>query len=239
VVATGCLSAIGVFNALQPPRVHEQQIAVRNLPAALQGLRIAVLADIHASPVNDASYVQTIVQRTLATTPDLIVLPGDMVDGDVATSRAHVAPLAALSARYGVWAAPGNHEYYSGYNAWMAEFRRLGLNLLENRMQLLNIKGSKLALSGIGDPVFGRTSPNNADPEVAEGIPPMWMRLPPRPARPAHVSYPAGAPAQVRARQRGQGREPADIGPYPRRADPGHGPLAGGSRQQRFCARRI
>jgi hypothetical protein len=64
VVATGCLSAIGVFNALQPPRVHEQQIAVRNLPAALQGLRIAVLADIHASPVNDASYVQTIVQRT-------------------------------------------------------------------------------------------------------------------------------------------------------------------------------
>lgn len=172
VVATGCLSAIGVFNALQPPRVHEQQIAVQNLPAALQGLRIAVLADIHASPVNDASYVHTIVQRTLATTPDLIVLPGDMVDGDVATSGAHVAPLAALSARYGVWAAPGNHEYYSGYNAWMAEFRRLGLNLLENRMQLLSIKGSKLALSGIGDPVFGRTSPNNADPEVAEGIPP-------------------------------------------------------------------
>ncbi|NIF81936.1 metallophosphoesterase [Comamonas sp. Tr-654] len=171
VVAAG-LSAIGVFNALQPPRVHEQQIAVRNLPAALQGLRIAVLADIHASPVNDASYVQTIVQRTLATTPDLIVLPGDMVDGDVATSRSHVAPLAGLSARYGVWAAPGNHEYYSGYNAWRAEFRRLGLNLLENRTQLLSIKGSKLALSGIGDPVFGRTSPNNADPEEAEGIPP-------------------------------------------------------------------
>ena len=171
-VALVLLSTYGTIQGTRLPEVREHTVALPRLPAALDGLRIAVLADIHASPVNDASYVQTIVQRTLATTPDLIVLPGDMVDGDVATSRAHVAPLAALSARYGVWAAPGNHEYYSGYNAWMAEFRRLGLNLLENRMQLLNIKGSKLALSGIGDPVFGRTSPNNADPEVAEGVPP-------------------------------------------------------------------
>ena len=166
VVATAGLSAIGVFNALQPPKVHDQTLAVRNLPPALEGLRIAVLADIHASPVNDAQYVNTIVERTLAAAPDLIVLPGDMVDGDVATSRASVAPLAKLTARYGVWAAPGNHEYYSGYNAWMEEFHRLGLNLLENRSQLLQIKGSKLALSGIGDPVYGRTSPNNANPAM-------------------------------------------------------------------------
>lgn len=171
IVSAG-FSAIGVFNALQPPRVFEQTLAVQNLPPALEGLRIAVLADIHASPVNDARYVKTIVQRTMDTVPDLIVLPGDMVDGDVASGRANVAPLAGLSARYGVWAAPGNHEYYSGYNSWMKEFRHLGLNLLENRTQIINIKGSKLALSGIGDPVYGRTSRNNANPDVAEGVPP-------------------------------------------------------------------
>lgn len=49
VVVTASLSAIGVFNALQPPRVHEQQLAVRRLPGALQGLRIGVQADIHPS----------------------------------------------------------------------------------------------------------------------------------------------------------------------------------------------
>src|SRR5256885_8299040 len=79
-----------------------------------------------------------------------------MVDGDVGSGRANVAPLAQLKARYGVWAAPGNHEYYSGYDAWMAEFRRLGLNLLENRMQLIDVQGARLALSGIGDPAYGR-----------------------------------------------------------------------------------
>ncbi|MBV5270277.1 MAG: tetraacyldisaccharide 4'-kinase, partial [Afipia sp.] len=76
----------------------------------------------------------------------------DMVDGDVDSGRANIAPLAQLKARHGVWAAPGNHEYYSGYDAWMAEFRRLGLNLLENRMQLIDVQGARLALSGIGDP---------------------------------------------------------------------------------------
>src|SRR5256885_7614009 len=95
-----------------------------------------------------------------------------MVDGDVGSGRANVAPLAQLKARYGVWAAPGNHEYYSGYDAWMAEFRRLGLNLLENRMQLIDVQGARLALSGIGDPAYGRLSRQNTDPSVAEGVPP-------------------------------------------------------------------
>ncbi len=171
-VLTGVLCAWGVNNGLQPPQVREQTLSFKNLPPELDGLRLAVLADIHASPVNDAAYVQTIVDRTLAATPDLIMLPGDMVDGDVASGRANVAPLTQLKAPYGVWAAPGNHEYYSGYDSWMGEFRRMGLNLLENRMQLLEIKGTKLALSGIGDPVYGRTSHNNTNPEVPEGIPP-------------------------------------------------------------------
>ena len=60
---------------LQPPRVHEQQLVVRNLPCAMQRLRIGVQADIHPSPVNDARYGKTIVERTMAVAPDLIVPP--------------------------------------------------------------------------------------------------------------------------------------------------------------------
>ncbi|RGE41179.1 metallophosphoesterase [Comamonas testosteroni] len=171
-VAASALSALGVYNALQPPQVKQVTLAMPQLPEGLQGLRIAVLADIHASPVNNTAYVQTVVDRTLAAKPDLIVLPGDMVDGDVLSGRQNIAPLAQLKAPYGVWLAPGNHEYYSGYASWMAEFRRLGLNLLENRMQLIEVNGAKLALSGIGDPVFGRTSPYNSDPAKPEGIAP-------------------------------------------------------------------
>ena len=171
VLALG-VGAGGVWTALQPPEVQERTLALPGLPAALDGLRVAVVADIHASPINDTRYVQAVVERTLAARPDLVVLPGDLVDGDVRSSAAHVAPLARLRAPLGVWAAPGNHEYYSGYDAWMAEFRRLGLGLLANQTQVLEVRGARLALSGIGDPVYGRTSPGNADPRVPEGVPP-------------------------------------------------------------------
>ncbi len=184
----GALSAWGVADALRPPEVQERTLRLAGLPAGLDGLRVAVLADIHASPINDARYVQAIVERTLAARPDLIVLPGDLVDGDVDSGRANVAPLARLTARYGVWAAPGNHEYYSGYDAWMAEFRRLGLNLLENRMQLIEVGGARLALSGIGDPAYGRLSRQNADPLVPEGVPPDIATVA-RQARQAQAQY--------------------------------------------------
>ncbi|HCL86930.1 MAG TPA: metallophosphatase [Comamonadaceae bacterium] len=164
--------AYGVWAAVRPPQVHEQPVALPALPPALDGLRVAVLADLHASPVNDAGYVQAVVQRTLAARPDLIVLPGDMVDGPVSATAPSVAPLAQLQAPLGVWLAPGNHEYYSGYDAWMAEFARLGLSVLQNRTTLLQVGDARLALSGIGDPVYGRTSHNNANPAVPEGVPP-------------------------------------------------------------------
>lgn len=39
-----------------------------------------------------------------------------------------------------VYSAPGNHEYYSGYNAWARVYRGLNLNYLENQTQRVKIK---------------------------------------------------------------------------------------------------
>lgn len=172
IAITGGISAWGIHNGLQAPQVREHAIVLPQLPPALDGLRVAVLADIHASPVNNARYVQTIVERTNAARPDLIVLPGDLVDGDAPTQAANIAPLAQLQAPHGVWSAPGNHEYYSGYDAWAHVYQQLQLHYLANEARVLNIRGHKLAISGIGDPVYGRLSPNNRNPAVAEGVPP-------------------------------------------------------------------
>jgi hypothetical protein len=156
------------LQALKVPEVRSRRSRCRACPP-LEGLRMAVLADIHASPVNDARYVQTIVERTLAARPDLIVLPGDMVDGDVAT-RPPTSPRWPLQARYGVWAAPATTSTTAATTpGW--KFRRLGLNLLENR-RALQIRGRTLAVSGIGDPAYGRLSNQNDNPAVAEGLPP-------------------------------------------------------------------
>lgn len=166
------LNAWGLKQGTDLPQVHEREVRLPHLPAALDGLRIAVLADIHATPVNNAAYVQGLVDRTNAAQPDMVVLPGDLVDGDAPTQARNIAPLAQLHAPLGVWSAPGNHEYYSGYDAWAKVYQQLGLNYLANEARILDVRGHKLAISGVGDPAFGRLSEQNTNPLVPEGVPP-------------------------------------------------------------------
>ncbi|WP_413974904.1 metallophosphoesterase [Stenotrophomonas acidaminiphila] len=145
------LATLGIINGLKPPRVHERALVVPGLPQELDGLRMAVIADLHASPVKRTWRTRRVVDAVMATHPDLIVLPGDMVDGEVEDTAAFVAPLAELAAPHGVWVAPGNHEYYHGYRRWMVHFRGMGLGVLENQTARLDIGGRTLAVSGVGD----------------------------------------------------------------------------------------
>lgn len=156
----------GAIQGLRLPEVREQELALARLPPELDGLRIAVIADLHASPINNAFYVREVVNRTNAARPDLIVLPGDLIDGDVATQAVNIAALADLSAPHGVWAAPGNHEYYSGYDAWAKVFAGLGLPYLANQAHTITVRGKRLTLSGVGDPAYAQS--HNA----GGGVPP-------------------------------------------------------------------
>lgn len=168
----GLLSAWGVMNGLRPPELREHDVRMAQLPPELDGLRVAVLADIHATPINNARHVQAMVDRVNTARADLIVLPGDMADGDAALGAANVAPLTQLRAPFGVWAAPGNHEYYNGYAAWAKVFKAMNLAYLENQTRIIDIRGKRVAISGVGDPAYGRLSRHNQQPDVAEGLPP-------------------------------------------------------------------
>lgn len=156
----------GAIQGLRVPAVREQELPLAKLPRELDGLRIAVIADLHASPINNAFYVREVVERTNAAKPDLIVLPGDLVDGDVATQAHNIAPLADLYAPHGVWAAPGNHEYYSGFDDWAKVFGQLGLPYLVNQAHTVQVRGKRLTLSGVGDPAYAQSH------NTGGGVPP-------------------------------------------------------------------
>lgn len=156
----------GAIQGLRVPAVREQELPLAKLPRELDGLRIAVIADLHASPINNAFYVREVVERTNAAKPDLIVLPGDLVDGDVATQAHNIAPLADLYAPHGVWVAPGNHEYYSGFDDWAKVFGQLGLPYLVNQAHTVQVRGKRLTLSGVGDPAYAQSH------NTGGGVPP-------------------------------------------------------------------
>lgn len=153
-LSAAALSTLGIVNALAMPEVREKTVAVHALPPEDDGLTIAVIADIHVDALTSPGRVREIVERTNALKPDLIVLAGDFVDGPVARLGGMMAPLADLSAKYGVYGVPGNHEYYNNYEQWKQHFSRLGIRMLDNEHVL--IANGTIALGGVTDSAAGR-----------------------------------------------------------------------------------
>ncbi|MEV5488209.1 metallophosphoesterase [Streptomyces bobili] len=122
----------GTYGVLRGPRVKRVTVPLARLPRAAHGYRIAVVSDIHLSPVLGRGFAQKVVDTINGTQPDLIAVVGDLVDGSVKDLGPAAAPLAQLTARHGSYFVTGNHEYFSGAEQWVEEVRRLGLLPLEN-----------------------------------------------------------------------------------------------------------
>jgi len=175
VVAAALLVTIaGLFNARRLARVVEVELPIRGLPQALAGFSIVQISDIHVGSTIKQGYIRAIVGRVNALKPDLIAVTGDLVDGSVARLGPHVAPLGELSARHGVYCVTGNHEYYSGVDAWVAELRRLGLRVLLNENAVLEHGGARLLVGGVTDWSGHHFDPaHRSDPRAAlAGAPP-------------------------------------------------------------------
>ena len=105
-------------------------LLIPNWSPELSGLRVAVLADLHVgSPFNGISKLHRIVELTNRLTPDLIVIPGDLVihrvlGGSFVTPDDTAAVLARLSAPQGVWASLGNHDWWFDARRTIAALER-------------------------------------------------------------------------------------------------------------------
>ncbi|MDB5974250.1 MAG: Ser/Thr protein phosphatase family protein [Nevskia sp.] len=162
------LTLVGVVNARRLARVVRVDIPIAGLPAALSGFVIVQISDIHVGSTIKRGYLSAIVGAVNALKPDLVAVTGDLVDGSVERLGPHVAPLASLSARHGVYFVTGNHEYYSGADAWVAELRRLGLNVLMNQNAVLEHDGARLLVGGVTDYSAHHFDPaQRSDPRAA------------------------------------------------------------------------
>lgn len=145
------ISLAGVWNARRTAGVVFVEVPIRNLPAALHGFTIAQISDIHVGQTIRRPYLQAIVVAVNRLGADLVAVTGDLVDGSVAELSVHVEPLAGLRSRHGTYFVTGNHEYYSGADAWITELRRLGLRVLMNEHVVLQHDEASLVVAGVAD----------------------------------------------------------------------------------------
>ncbi len=148
---SGALVSYGMYEARRCPSVRKVSVPFNNLPPELESLNIVQISDIHVGSIIKRDYVKMIVERVNSLAPDIIAFTGDVADGTVQYLREHVSPLADLSARYGSYFVTGNHDYYSGGEAWVEEMDRLGFTVLVNEHHVLRHGAATLLLAGITD----------------------------------------------------------------------------------------
>lgn len=138
-------------------RVSHYDEYLQGWPKACDGLKIAVLADLHVgSPFNGIDQLAEVVTQTNRAKPDLVLLAGDYVIQDVVGGR-FVAPevaaneLAKLKASAGIFAVLGNHDWWLDAARVETALSTVGIKVLKDRNVQVDSKGCQFTLAGISD----------------------------------------------------------------------------------------
>lgn len=150
--------------------VERLELVLAHLPEDFEGLRVAVLSDLHAgAPRQGSRHVLQAVELTQSLEPELILLLGDTFDRPAHASE-YLGFLRGLSAPLGVWTCLGNHEHGivwytrllrrpwpgSSIAEWKERFGQLGIGVLVNEAVCVEKKGARLWLAGVDDAYSGQ-----------------------------------------------------------------------------------
>ena len=124
-----------------------------------QPFSAVVLADLHNALFGPRN--EELMQAIRSADPKLILSAGDLVLGKAGRCGvdAAVELLGELTRRYPVYCVNGNHEqrmaerkdrFGDAYESYVQEIMSLGVNLLNNSCQLLEVNRMKLAIYGDG-----------------------------------------------------------------------------------------
>jgi predicted MPP superfamily phosphohydrolase len=142
---------VGLRSALAGPRIVRQRFEIARWPRALDGFRIVQISDIHIGPILGRGFAASLTERVNALEPDLVAVTGDLVDGSAALLADEVAPFAELRARHGVYFVTGNHDHYSGADAWARRAGELGMRVLRNERVAIGDADAGFDLVGVDD----------------------------------------------------------------------------------------
>lgn len=138
-------------------RVAEHELRLQRWPAALDGLRIAVISDLHAgAPYITLAKIERIVALSNAAKPDLVLITGDVYENEVLggaplAPQAVTARLEALQAPLGVHLVLGNHDHQLDLPALRKLIAASRLDLDDNHVERIVTGRAPFWLIGLAD----------------------------------------------------------------------------------------
>jgi len=150
----------GVARAFDDVRVFKKPLIFEQLPSGWEGLKILHLSDLHLRRYITLTDLADVLERAKEFSPDLILITGDVAD-DLDLLPETLAMIDAVKAPLGSYACLGNHEYFRGINRVKKIFSASSVPLLVNRSLTIPVRGGRLLIGGIDDPLSLRGKHGN------------------------------------------------------------------------------
>jgi predicted MPP superfamily phosphohydrolase len=168
-VFAAVVAAVAVYSYTETYRleVKEYTFSSPDVPAAFDGVQVALVTDIHRSFYFSEKRLAGVVDQVNALHPDLILLGGDYVNGSKGYEASAFAELARLKAPLGTFAVLGNHDYaHPGGDVndpapAVAAAQKAGIPLFDNAGAWVEKSGARLRVAGVSD--LQQSYPNAAE----------------------------------------------------------------------------
>ncbi len=132
-----------------------------------ENIRIAVVSDLHSCAYGENQ--RELLDAVAAQAPDLVLLPGDIVDDVLPEDNAWTV-LEALAEKWPCCYVTGNHEWWSGESERICQdIEALGIHVLRGECVDIAVKGQTLTVYGIDDPDSGEDQLPALSPAAEEG----------------------------------------------------------------------
>jgi predicted MPP superfamily phosphohydrolase len=150
VVSPVAAVGFGTFVERTNFEVRQCEIAIRDLPRQLEGMRLVQLSDIHLGSFLSEKSLQRVIDQANELKPHLAFVTGDLISVEKDPLDECLRRLSLLRADLGTFGCLGNHEVYAKAEDYTAvQGKRLGIEFLRNEARILNVHGASLNIAGV------------------------------------------------------------------------------------------
>jgi len=150
--------------------INAKQIRIRHIPLVIhkkvegkQDIRILMASDIHLGAIIGEKWEKKFVQLIEKEKPDLVLLCGDLIDGEIApVLRQQLGKhIQEIKPPLGLYAICGNHEYIGNIEKSLQYLHSIHINVIQdqvitlpNGIQLVGCKDIQSKYSGSETPIL-------------------------------------------------------------------------------------
>lgn len=137
--------------------VSTYQIATNKIPNEFNNYKIIQISDFHNN--TSSKLTKKIVEKIKNQKPNIIVITGDLIDSTKTNVDIAIDMIKEIIEIAPVYYVTGNHEARTNeYDNLKSQMIELGVKILENEAQEIQLNNSTINILGINDPSFYKES---------------------------------------------------------------------------------